>query len=187
MSTPFDPSKNDNLQSGRWYRFPPLASVNTTVTLGNGNARAQRYTPPNSCVLQRLGAEVTVVGDAGSKLRLMVFNDDGTGRPGNLLSDCGVMAADVATLTDTGPISVPLIGGVQYWFSLAVQLVTVTQPTVRTSGAPNLNQNIDYMGAPSAGQLAAGYQMTGVTGAAPSVFIPSSTTGLLMALHGQIA
>lgn len=178
----FDPQP---LVSGRWVRFPWITNVTTTATLGNGNLRVNPVWIPNPITLQRLGAEVTSNGDAGSKLRLGIYADDGNGRPSTLVLDAGTVAGDSSTVQDTGAISQPLNRG-WYWFGLAVQLVTTTQPTVRTSSAPLTM--VDFgASAPTAGQLAVGVQMTGVTGALPSPFVVASVTGLVMAMHGKIA
>ena len=158
-------------QSGRYYFIPNMGSVSTSVTLGNGTLRATPFWVPSQITVERIGSEVTVVGDAASVLRLGIYADDGTGRPGSLVVDAGTISGNSATVQEITGLSVSLSPGV-YWAAAVVQLVTTTQPTVRTQGSAGILPNIDIgTTIPSAGLLTTGVDMTGVTGALPGTFV----------------
>lgn len=158
--------------SGRYY-FAPAGAHTTSASLGNGSLRLSPFFVPNPVTLSRIGGEITVVGDAASVLRLGIYNDDGTGRPGNLVLDAGTISGNSATVQEI-TISQPLNAG-WYWFGGAVQGVTTTQPTVRTL---NVIQSIDVGTViPASGMSMINFLMSGVTGALPSVTSGLGTGG----------
>lgn len=164
-------------QSGRYYFLPNSANASTSAVQTNGLVRACPFWLPNAVTLSRVGAEVTTIGDVGSKLRLGFWADDGTGRPGTLLLDAGQIAGDSATVQEI-VISLALAPGI-YWVGGAVQAVTVTPPTLRTSGAQGPWLNIDAGTViPAAGSTPAGQQMTGVTGALSNFVVSSVANGM---------
>ena len=70
-------------------------------------------------------------------MRLGLWLDDGTGKPGALLLDAGQVAGDsVATPAVTG-LSVAITAGSIVWMGVVVQSVVTTQPTIRTAATPN--------------------------------------------------
>lgn len=154
-------------QSGRFYRLPN-GLCSTAATFGNGILRATPYFIPSTITLDRLGAEVTIIGDVGSKLRLGIYSDDGTFRPGALLLDAGTIAGDSAT-SQTVTISQQLTRG-WYWFVAVVQVVTVTQPTLRSTTQPYAPIPIDYTAAPASGAAAVCFTASAVTGSLPDPF-----------------
>jgi hypothetical protein len=139
--------------------------------------------------VDRLGAEVTSAGDAGSLLRIGVYADTGNSYPGALILDAGTIAGDSATVQDITGLTLTLAPGI-YWIGGAVQLVTVTQPTVRILGSvytcpvPLGSTSI------SAGQAVHGFSQSSVTGALPSTFTSSVTTlgaGVCPRIHARVA
>jgi len=78
--------------------------------------------------ITRIGAEINAAGQAGSLLRLGIYNDS-NGIPGSLLLDAGTIAGDSAMSVQEITISQALSPGV-YWFAAVVQAAASTQPTV---------------------------------------------------------
>jgi hypothetical protein len=159
------------LRTGLYYRTVPTTSLTTSATLGNGNLRCTPFWVPSSLTLSKIGAEVTSAGDAGSKLRLGIYADDGTGYPGALVVDAGTIAGDSATVQEI-TISQALTPGL-YWIACAVQVVVTTQPTVRVLSANTIQTGATAI--PTAGQLWMGYLQASVTGALPGTFTVTVT------------
>lgn len=162
------------MQSGRYYKPVPnyAGGWTTNNTLGVGTLRLTPFFNPVPLSIVRLGAEVTAIGDIGSKLRLGMYLDDGTFRPGQLLLDGGQIAGDSATVQEL-IIAATLPAG-WIWVGGAVQAVTVTQPTVRCQNTAG--QNVDFGTAiPATNGVSSGRQMAGVTGALPQTFVDSGT------------
>jgi hypothetical protein len=168
-------------QAGRYYAPPNATTLGVSATLGTNTPRAFPISIPNSVTLARIGAEVTVIGDVGSKIRLGIYADDGTGRPGSLLVDAGTIAGDSVAVQEI-TISTPLAAGI-FWLCGVVQVVTVTQPTVRvytniqnptdflssilTAGAVNFG----YTGTAAAGALNATFGSAAIAGQMPRIFV----------------
>lgn len=172
--------------SGRYYFLPPFASVTTSATMGVATLRAVPFWVPNRVTLSRLGAEITSAGDAGSKLRLGIYADDGTGRPGALVIDAGQINGDSATVQEL-TISQVLRPGV-YFACSVVQSVTTTQPTVRTVSPQGLLPNTDAgTSIPGAAATAVGFSQSSVTAALPSVWTGTATSGSVPRIFGKVA
>lgn len=172
------------LQSGSWYRFPAVATL-TAVAQAAGSLRVAPKYIPNAVTLDRLGAEVSVTGDAGSLVRLGIYADDGTGKPGALMLDAGTILGDSATVQSI-TISKALTAG-WYWFGAVTQNITVTPPTVRSATALIEPVVVAYSAAPAANTPAVGYSTSGVTGALPATFGTPATTTAVPAVFGRIA
>jgi len=162
--------------------------ASTSAALSNGALRLLPWVVTQRIPIDRIGAEVTVIGDVGSKLRLGIYADNGFSYPGALLLDGGQIAGDSATVQDAPAVSLVLNPGL-YWIGGAVQAVTTTQPTVRvpSNWAPPLAISTGPV-MPTANQTAIGYQMTGVTGALPANFSGSlSPSGAAPRCHVRVA
>jgi hypothetical protein len=148
------------------YTTSPANST-TSNTMTNGNLRLCPWVLDFGWLLDRIGAEITAIGDAGSKLRLGIYADNGFSYPGSLILDAGVIAGDSATAQELN-ISQWLPPAL-YWIGGALQVVTTTQPTVRipTNWTPPTPLAAGTA-LPTANVI--GYQMTGVTGALPASF-----------------
>lgn len=166
-------------QSGRYYFEPAPSGVSTTAASGNGTLRCASSYIPNTATLVRLGAEVTIVGEAGSKVRLCVYGDDGTGRPGSLVVDGGQIAGDSATVQEVTVSSA--VGPGRYWFCGGVQSAPTTQPTIRTSVNTSLPADTGTT-LPGASAISGGFTMTGVSGACSGTFTVAGSTGTLIRL-----
>lgn len=161
------PSVMGYMASGRYYFASAPGAVGTSSTLGVGTIRLAPWFVPNACVLSRIGAEIQTAGEAGSKLRLGIYSDDGTGQPGTLLLDAGTIAGDSNTVQEI-TINQAITPGM-YWIGGAVQVVSVTQPTVRTCNSPPVFGPVSPgTSAPTAGMLIFGWALTSVAGAFPS-------------------
>jgi hypothetical protein len=155
-------------QSGRYYLVPQSAASGSSATLGVSVAKAVPFTVPNSCVISRIGADISVIGDAGSLYRLGIYADDGTGRPGALKVDGGTVLGDSATVQEV-TVNVALSPGL-YWAVGVVQNVATTQPTVRTAST-NIMLPLDAgTTIPGAAASNLGFQSTGVAGALAATF-----------------
>lgn len=158
------------------YQFTIGATSTTTNgTLAVGNFRCHSWQVTQPVTLTRIGAEVTAVGDAGSKVRLGIYADNGAGYPGALLVDAGTIAGDSATVQEIA-INLKLTPGV-YWVGAVIQNVTTTQPTLTcptSSGAvPPVTSTTTTI--PTVGSARLGYVATSVTGALPTAFPPGSS------------
>jgi len=156
--------------SGHYYIATTPGGSSTSAVLGVGTLRVTPVYIPTAVTITKLGAEVTSAGEAGSKVRLGIYADNGNGYPGSLLLDAGTINGDSATVQEI-TVSQALTPGL-YWFGGAVQVVSTTQPTVRTQGSvPNVPLAFTFGSTiPGAGASICGYTQTGVTGAFPSTF-----------------
>lgn len=171
--------------SGRYYYLPNYAGTSNSIVLGVGTLRATPFWVPAAATLDRIGAEIVVIGDAGSKVRLGLYTDDGTGRPDALVLDAGTIAADSATVQEI-VISQALSRGV-YWAAGVVQVVTVNQPTVRVHGAAGVVPVDMRTATPGAGVATMGMLVTGVTGALPATFGATAVAGAVPRIFARIA
>jgi hypothetical protein len=161
--------------SGRYYITPPSAP-SASSALGQNNVRCLADYFSQTVTLTRIGTGVTVIGDVGSKVRLGIYGDDGTGWPGTLVVDAGQIAGDSAT--DQELTISTAIGPGWYWFCGVVQSAATTQPTVRVPTAPfwippGMPAAVSMAGTASAPVAAT---MAGVSGALPTTFTAFSGT-----------
>ena len=156
------------LAAGRFYCAPNSRAASGTIS--NNVFRCSPFYISNTVTITQLGADVSVVGEAGSKLRLGIYADDGNGRPGALVLDAGQVAGDalgnqlVTGLTTT-------IGPGYYWFGIATQSAPTTVPTIRLAGAlmgpcPTIDLGTS---APTSGADFNGWAQT-ASGALPGTF-----------------
>jgi hypothetical protein len=163
-----------NPAAGQYLLTSSPGQATTSNTLGNSTLRLAPWLVETALRIDRIGGDVATVGEAGSKIRLGIYGDNGGLYPGTLLLDAGQIAGDSATVQEL-TVSLTLAAGL-YWIGGAVQSATTTQPTVR------IQQNwtppvATPLGAslPTAGQGAVGFQQTSVTGALPSTFTATVT------------
>lgn len=180
-SVPPDPA------TGHYFLTASPAGSSTSSTLGVGTLRLLPWIVHRAITIDRIGAEVTSAGDAGSKLRLGIYADNGNGYPGALVLDAGTIDGDSATVQSV-TISQALSPGL-YWVGGAVQVVSVTQPTVRTintSWIPPVSLTLGTS-APSAAANTLGFSQGSVTGALPSAFTTSvSASGAIPRVHVRV-
>lgn len=123
----------------------------STNALGNGSLRAYPIYVPSRITIDRIGCEVTVVGQAGSVVRLGIYTDAG-GFPGTPLLDTTVAGDAVATPEAT--VSLTLSAG-WYWAASVTQSAATTQPTLRT--ATTLTPGYPLLATTAAGVVNNGY------------------------------
>lgn len=160
------------LGTGGGYYFPTVQTnaTSTNASLGNGTLRAMPCLVSKTITITRIGAEVTVIGDAASVVRLGIYNDNGSGFPGTLLLDAGTISGNSATYQEIA-INQSLSAGT-YWFCAVIQGVTSTQPTLRTNTTSPYS--LGRSAAPDASHVTfLSYTMSSITGALTSPFSTS--------------
>lgn len=163
--------------SGAYYYTSSPNGVVPSNTLGVGTLRVVPWVVPKPLSISRIGAEIATVGEAGSKLRLGVYNDNGSGLPGTLLFDSGQINGDSATVQEITATRVIPAG--LYWVGGVVQSVTTTQPTVRIASVVSWTPPVPiWLGPtiPTSNSVVLGVSMTGVTAALPTPFVASAST-----------
>lgn len=164
------------------YLFTASPNVTgTSATLGVGTLRVVPWVVHAPITMTRIGGEITSAGEAGSKLRLGIWADNGSCYPGSLILDAGTIAGDSATVQEI-TISQSLARGL-YWVGAAVQVVSVTQPTVRIinanwTGPVNLGATTSQ---PASNANIAGFLQTSVTGAFGASFTATAASAASVA------
>jgi hypothetical protein len=162
--------------AGQYIFTSSPATSSTNAALGNGTLRLAPWVVTRAMAIDRIGAEITTVGEAGSKLRLGIYTDNGSCFPGALLLDAGQIAGDSATVQDL-TVSLTLPTGL-YWIGGVVQSAATTQPTVRV--VSNWTPPVPISGGTSAPAATAAYvanTQTSVSGALPATFTATAVAG----------
>lgn len=167
--------------------FPQLGGTSTTAGAGNNTLRLSPIVLPNAITLSHLGFDIAVAGEAGSGVRLGIYQDTGLWYPGDLLAEAAALIDGTSATIQEVACPVTLQGGTLYWIGGAVQNAPTTQPQVRVlSNAPIAGPVTT--GVPTAAGQQHGYQQTGVSGALPATFTPSVTpSGVSLRLHFRLA
>lgn len=171
--------------TGQYFYINSPHATGTAQT-GTGTCRVSPWIVGKALTIVRIGAEVSTVGEAGSKFRIVIYNDNGNGLPGTLLLDAGQIAGDSASVQEL-TISQALTPGV-YWVGGATQTVVTTQPTMRIAGTWTPPTTIP-LGAsiPSSNSQAYGVAMTGMTGAAPASFTSAGGSSVVPRIFAKVA
>jgi hypothetical protein len=177
-----------NPQSGQYMLPIAPSSTNSSPSLGNGTVRAMPWMLQRPLSINRIGAEIVTAGQAGSLLRLGIYADDGTGRPGPLMIDAGTVPGDAIAAAVEVPCVVTLPVGI-VWLAAVVQNAPATQPSVRTAvnvTAPFLLPLGTLL--PTASATAVGAAHNGaVQGALPAQFVWSFASGAAARLFVRAA
>jgi hypothetical protein len=170
------------------YFFPVSGhSATTNAGMGNGTLRLAPWVVTQRLTIDRMGAEITTVGEAGSRLRLGIYADNGFAYPGALVIDAGQIAGDVVAVTDAAALSLALAPGL-YWIGGAIQSAPTTQPTLRITQNWTPPVPIASAGIFGANATLIGYAQSGVTGALPSQFSSTvSGSGSVPRVHVRAA
>lgn len=120
-----------NPVAGQYIYTSSQSAVATSATLGNNTLRSTLWIVETTLRIDRIGAEITSAGEAGSKLRLGIHADNGSCAPGAVVLDAGQIAGDSATVQEL-TVATTLTPGL-YWIGGAVQSAPSTQPTVRVN------------------------------------------------------
>jgi hypothetical protein len=151
-------------------------SLTSSNTYGNNTLRVAPFVVESSLTFDRIGAEIAVVGEAGSKLRLGIYADNGACYPGSVLLDAGQIAGDSATVQELTISTMTLAPGL-YWGGAALQAAPTTQPTVRTVNATEPPVPVAYgTSLPAANSAITAYVSGSQSGALPATY-PAGTFG----------
>lgn len=174
--------------SGQYICLDGQSSLGTSASQVNGNMRLAPFYIYSTISIARLGLEVTVVGDAGSKLRIGIYADSGSGWPGALALDAGQVAGDSATSQEIVLGSALALVPGWYWAGSATQSVSTTAPTFRAVNTDGRTLFIPFgTTIVSSGQTALGALQTGVTGALPATFTGSTAVGSPCRIFAKLA
>jgi hypothetical protein len=151
-------------KSGFYQSLSSLTTFNLAV---NESLRCYPLYIPRPVTLSRIGLEVVTAGQAGSRIRLGIYNDDGSFYPGSLLLDAGTI--DGASTTVQEIIISQAVGQGTIWLAFCAQIAPATAPGTRNV------QQMDWAPAddtaPTAAQLLFSYSQEGVSGAFPANFV----------------
>lgn len=164
-----------NYKSANYYFCNSAGAASTLATLGNNTARATLWVVTAAITVVRLFAEHTVA-QAGTRFRIVIWNDDGLNEPGTVLLDAGTIDTSVTPAVQEITVSQALAAGI-YWVGGILENAA-TQPTMRTissTAMPTLGTAGTVL--PAAGALVAGYSQAGMSGTAAGAFTAPVTTG----------
>lgn len=166
--------------AGRYYRPPYPVTANAWAGLALNTMSYAPLVMRRTGQIDRLGANVEVVGAAGAVLRFGIYADAG-GLPGNLLLDAGTAVA-TALGFKTVNVAHNVVKGTPLWFAIATQVAVSTarlasgvmspeypvgDPGGVNAEYPGYNHGVGIAGAlPAASGIVAG------TAAAIRVFVP---------------
>lgn len=109
-------------RTGSFYTAPAGATV-SSYQPSDGYTHVVPIFFSKSVTLDRIGLGIAQAGDAGCKVRLGIYADDGSMNAGALILDAGQIAADVVAINGSAPeitISQVLSAGI-YWLAAVQQ------------------------------------------------------------------
>jgi hypothetical protein len=147
--------------------YAPEGNRSTVTTVLN-QMTAVPFFVSNTESFDRIGAEVTTVGTAGSVVRLGIYADSGVGQPGALVLDAGTIAGDVQAAAEI-TINVTLPAGL-YWLAAVGQ--TIGTPIMRCLSATNtVPCGVATLAVATGASPQMGHRMAGVTAGLPNPFV----------------
>lgn len=158
------------------YFFPVSSAATQNTTIGINTVRVAPWILEAPVTLTKIGVEVTTAGEAGAKVRPLIYGDTGAYYPGGLLVDGGRLTGDATGVVET-TASITLPAGI-YWVGGVGQVATTTSATMRSLA----NWHPPYplalgTSAPTAGLTAVSYLISGtVTDTPPSTFPSNAAT-----------
>lgn len=167
--------------------YMTFQSTNTaTQLLTLDRLLLQPWYLPENVTIDRLGAEVTSAGSAGSVVRLGIYADNGAGLPGSLVLDAGTIDGTSNTVqTITLDPTTSLTRGL-YWWGCAAQVAACT---IRAHSGLYAGVPITFgTSAPTADLKNVSVYQSSVSGALPATFTKSgNTTTNTARLHFRVA
>ena len=160
--------------SGRYINTAPGGVSAATIT--NNQLRGYPWTVSQRVRIDRIGAEVTIVGDAGSVIRIGLYEDN-DGLPGDLITEFGTVPGDSVGAHEI-TVDETLEPGI-YWLAAAVQNVSVTSPTLRVTNTSSAIPGVSGTSFGS-GNGFVGVVQSSVSGALPSPFVPADSTSAMV-------
>jgi hypothetical protein len=161
------------LKTGLYYNCMPDPVADGTIVLTKDTCVYTPFPVGVGFTADRISLGVAVAGTSGAKVRLGIYNDDGTGQPGTLLLDAGTINGDSNTYQEI-TISQALSAGTLYWTAVCWQVQTVGSGTVRGTGVASGAAWWVGKVANSTDIRTANYVQAGVTGAFGTA-VPSTT------------
>jgi hypothetical protein len=174
------PVGGGRLRAGHRYWGFSQGAVSTSGALGNGTLRVAPVWIPHPTVIDRLFGSISVVGEAGSLLRLVVLDDTGETYPRDPLAQGTIDGASASTQEVTIADTTLPRGWV--FFGGAVQSAPTTQPTVRVNGA-SMSAQVPLLtpgtALPGGTDTLMGYLQAGVTGTISTFSATVTNAGLV--------
>lgn len=159
------------------YYLGPSGGSRTTVSMTSTVEYAVPLYVASAGTLSTLGIEVTIAGTAGTRLRLGIRGDDGTGLPGPLVLDAGTVAGDAIATVET-TITYAVTPGI-YWLTATAQITGGTLPTVRAVTGDLYPCQASTLAAALGATHTTGYiTASGTTAALPAPYTTSGRTGV---------
>lgn len=154
------PRTVNHLRSGQWYA-PEFLARGTSGASGD-DLRVAPLLVPEDARIDRLRCNVNSAGGVGASGRMVVYADDGSGRPGALVGVSAAVALDSTGIKEAA-VDLAVARGL-IWTGLVRQDAALT--------APNLHVVSEAHYTPAANSLnrAAGWSQTGVAGEPPAAF-----------------
>lgn len=157
-------ANNRRFTSGLFY--PPSCPGPSVAAgiLGLNNLVVVPFEVGQATTFDRISVGVTVVGGAGSVIRLAIYNSTAGLVPNALLDGSGAIVTDVGTGEKSFIINRQLTPGV-YWLGIVAQVASPTIRQLQSSWS-------EYMASATSdqGQSVVGYFQGGVSGALPAIF-----------------
>lgn len=163
-------------KSGLYYG--PEGTISTAIAPPAGDLRLVPIYFPTRRSLDRIAVNVTIVGEAGSVIRLGVYDSlPGESYPGSLLLDAGTVVGDVGTGVKAITIALNVGPGI-IWLACVAQVAATTRPTLQTLSGSDYNGLFGSSAGVINGNTSA-YLQTGVSGALPGTFTvtPANSVG----------
>lgn len=107
----------------------------TTGQPPNRSVQLMPFRPAKACTLSKLGVEQTTAGEAGSKIRLLIF-DDSDGKPLNKLWESADIAGDGANGEKSADPNLAVVPSQLYWAGVQCHTAATTRPTLRYFQSP---------------------------------------------------
>jgi hypothetical protein len=107
----------------------------TTGQPANRTVLMLPFRPAKSCTLSKLAVEQTTAGEAGSKIRLLIF-DDVDGLPTNVLWQSSDVAGDGANGEKSADPDLAIVPSKLYYAGVQCHTATTTRPTLRYFQSP---------------------------------------------------
>lgn len=144
---------------------------NGTLALTTGRLYAIPFMVADTKTITRIAIHVTTLGSSASA-RLGIYQDNGSIYPGNLVSDCGVVAMTATGMKEITGLSIALTANTLYWLVLVCNVAA----TVAAFAVVYLNALLGY---PTTALNTVGfssYYVAQAYGALPTPSYPGSAT-----------
>lgn len=160
-------------KSGEFYLIAGHTGATTGVP-ANRTVLMMPFRPAKSCTLAKLAVEQTTAGEAGSKIRLLIF-DDVDGLPTNKLWESADIAGDGANGEKSADPNLAIVPSKIYYAGVQCHTATTTRPTLRYFQSPAGGVRTRTTAVAVTGRQGFGYAM-GSDGAVTNPLVAASIT-----------